>query len=92
MYWKEAIRSWRRLTPEQRFRRHLAAIPRHVSLSMAMEGEPVAEDVIRKQLARLMSSSGRPEKIADGQATGDGRRDDFQRTLPNPVVRNSWQT
>jgi hypothetical protein len=61
MDWKKAIENWRRLTPKQRFQRHLAAIPRHVALSMAMEGEPVDEELVREQLVGLMSSNGLPE-------------------------------
>jgi hypothetical protein len=62
--WKEAIANWRKLAVEQRFQRHLAAIPRHVAMSMAMEGEPVEEALVRKQLARLMSPSSSPRREA----------------------------
>jgi len=54
MDWKQSIQRWRRLAPEERFRRHLAAILRHVALSMAMEGEPVTEELVREQLVRLI--------------------------------------
>ena len=50
--WMEAVKRWRRLPPEERRRRHLEAIPRHVANSMAMEGEPVNEAWIRGRLAR----------------------------------------
>ena len=50
--WMEAVERWRRLSPEERRRRHLEAIPRHVANSMAMEGEPVNEAWIRGRLAR----------------------------------------
>ena len=50
--WMEAVQRWRQLPPEERRRRHLEAIPRHVANSMAMEGEPVSETWIREQLAR----------------------------------------
>ena len=49
--WMQAIERWRLLRPEERLRRHWQAIPRHVANSMAMEGEPVAESVIRARLA-----------------------------------------
>ena len=49
--WMEAIKSWRKLPLEERRRRHLEAIPRHVANSMAMEGEPVDEAWIRERLA-----------------------------------------
>jgi hypothetical protein len=57
MGWKENIRSWRKLTPEERFQRHLVKIPRHVALSMAMEGEPVEESLLREQLTRILQPS-----------------------------------
>ena len=50
--WIEAIERWRGRLPEERRRRHLGAIPRHVANSMAMEGEPVAEEWIRERLVR----------------------------------------
>ena len=48
----EIIGRWRSLPPEERRRRHVEAIPRHVANSMAMEGEPVDEAWIRERLAR----------------------------------------
>ena len=48
--WMEAIEHWRSLPEEERRRRHLEAIPRHVANSMAMEGEPVDEEWIRERL------------------------------------------
>ena len=55
-HWKEAIERWRSLPMEERRRRHLKAIPRHVANSMAMEGEPVDEAWIRERLARSQES------------------------------------
>ncbi len=55
--WKEAIARWRRLPPEERRRCHLEAIPRHVADFMAMEGEPVSEERIRKHLESLLSTA-----------------------------------
>ena len=49
--WIQAIEKWRSLPEEERRRRRLEAIPRHVANSMAMEGEPVDEEWIREQLA-----------------------------------------
>ncbi len=54
--WMEAIEQWRRLSPEERRRRHLDAIPRHVANSMAMEVEPVDKARIREMLARHIRS------------------------------------
>ena len=54
MNWKEAIQHWRTLSPGERKRRHLQAIPRHVARSMAMEGEPVDETCLRERLAHLI--------------------------------------
>ena len=50
--WMKAVERWRSLPPEERRRRHLEAIPRHVANSMAMEGEPVDEARIRERLTR----------------------------------------
>ena len=50
--WIEAIERWRSLSLEERRRRRLEAIPRHVANSMAMEDEPVDEEWIRARLAR----------------------------------------
>ena len=50
--WMEAVERWRGLSPEERWRRHIEAIPRHVANSMAMEGEPVDETWVRERLAR----------------------------------------
>ncbi|MYD31103.1 MAG: hypothetical protein F4X01_05810 [Nitrospira sp. SB0661_bin_20] len=50
--WKETIKHWRTLPVEERRRRHLEAIPRHVANSMAMEGEPVDEAWIQERLVR----------------------------------------
>ncbi len=61
MTWKEAIQKWRALPPEERKRRHLQAIPRHVARSMAMEGEPVDEHYIRERLAHLIPRPDTPK-------------------------------
>ena len=50
--WIEAVERWCSLPLEERRRRRLEAIPRHVANSMAMEGEPVDEEWIRERLAR----------------------------------------
>ena len=54
----EAIQNWRRLTPEDRLRRNLEAIPRRVANSMAMEGEPVDEARIREHLEKRIRELG----------------------------------
>ena len=54
--WMQATEHWRSLPPEERRRRHLEAIPRHVANSMAMEGEPVDEAWIRARLARHIAA------------------------------------
>ena len=48
----EAINHWRSLPKEECLRWRLEAIPRHVANSMAMEGEPVDEELLRERLAR----------------------------------------
>ncbi len=50
--WVQVTEHWRSLPLEERQRRHLEAIPRHVANSMAMEGEPVDEAWIQERLAR----------------------------------------
>lgn len=61
--WMEAVQLWRKLPPEERRRRHLEAIPRHVANSMAMEGEPVNETWIRRLALRIQAraTSRRPQ-------------------------------
>jgi len=60
--WVKAIERWRSLPEEERRRRHLEAIPRHVANSMAMEGEPVDEEWIREKLADHLKSDGESKK------------------------------
>ena len=55
--WLQAVERWRKLPAEERRRRRLEAIPRHVANSMAMEGEPVDEDWIRERLAHLINEN-----------------------------------
>ena len=57
MNWIQAIEKWRSLPEEERKRRHLEAIPRHVANSMAMEGESVDEAWIREWLADHIQQS-----------------------------------
>ena len=57
--WWEAVLAWRRLTPEERHRRHLESIPRSVANSMAIEDEPVDEQWIREQLAAQLQQPGK---------------------------------
>ena len=54
--WMQVTQHWRSLPLEERRRRHLEAILRHVANSMAMEGEPVDEAWIRERLARFIES------------------------------------
>lgn len=56
--WIEAVEHWRSLPAEERRRRRLEAIPRHVANSMAMEGESVSEAWIRERLAHRINRSG----------------------------------
>ena len=52
--WIQAVERWRELPAEERRRRRLGAIPRHVANSMTMAGEPVDEEWIRERLAHLI--------------------------------------
>lgn len=54
--WMQVTEHWRSLLPEERWRRHLEVIPRHVANSMAMEGKPVDEAWIRERLARHLAA------------------------------------
>ena len=65
--WTQAVKRWRSLPPEERRRRHLEAIPRHVANSMAMEGEPVEEAWIREQLARCIEAHSPSQPAPDPQ-------------------------
>lgn len=58
--WMQAVERWRKLPAEERRRRHLEAIPRHVANSMAMAGEPVDEQWIRERLAHLIKEAEGP--------------------------------
>ena len=52
--WKRSVRLWRQLPPEERLRISLARIPRKVARSMAFEGEPVDEQMLERELKRLL--------------------------------------
>lgn len=58
--WTQAVERWRKLPAEERRRRRLEAIPRHVANSMAMAGEPVDEQWIRERLAHLIKETEGP--------------------------------
>ncbi len=51
MNWIKAIQQWRQLPLATRAEIHLRRIPHHTATSMAMEGEPIEEALIREQLA-----------------------------------------
>lgn len=53
MDWKQAIKSWRGLLPEERARIRRGRIPLNVAESMAFEGEPVTLEAMEAELARL---------------------------------------
>ena len=55
--WIEAIKRWRSLPSEEKLRRRLEAIPRHVANSMAMAGEPVDEEWIRGRLLECIQQN-----------------------------------
>ena len=56
--WIEALERWRSLPSEEKRRRRLEAIPRHVANSMAMEDEPVDQEWIRERLTRHIRRRG----------------------------------
>jgi hypothetical protein len=53
MNWIEAIRQWRRLSPEQQQQIRRQRLPRKVARSMAFEGEPVDQQMLEAELTRL---------------------------------------
>ena len=69
--WMQTIERWRLLPPEERPHRHWQAIPRHVANSMAMEGETVAESVIRARLAERNRESEAPKPPAPNPKNGE---------------------
>lgn len=54
MDWKQTIIEWRKLSAQERRQRHLRAIPRGVTTSMAMERQPVSEQFVRERLQRRL--------------------------------------
>ena len=58
MNWVQVVQKWRKLTPEQQRRARLARLPRKVARSMAVEGEPVDEEMLRQELYRLVRKRG----------------------------------
>ncbi len=53
MNWTDNVLKWRALTPERKQQLRWEAIPADVVESMAFEGEPVSETLIREILARI---------------------------------------
>jgi len=53
MDWKQTIKRWRTLPPQEQARLRRNRIPLNVAESMAFEGEPVALATLRAELARL---------------------------------------
>ena len=53
MDWKQTIKRWRNLAPQEDARIRLARLPRKVARSMAFEGEPVDQRILERELDRL---------------------------------------
>ena len=53
MDWKQAIKHWRALSPEQQRQIRRQRLPRMVARSMAFEGEPVDQAMLEAELKRL---------------------------------------
>jgi hypothetical protein len=51
--WKEAVRRWRALPPEEKRRIRWESIPGRVASSMAFSGDPIDEAKLREAHARL---------------------------------------
>ena len=57
MNWKQTIKHWRSLQPEEQHRIRRSRIPLNVAESMAFEGELVELTVLQAEFARLDTPS-----------------------------------
>ena len=57
MDWKEVIKHWRNLPPEEEIRIRLARLPRKVARSTAFENEPVDQQPLEQELNPLARQS-----------------------------------
>lgn len=64
--WQDAVRRWRRLTPEEQRRISLSRIPRKVARSMAFEGEPVDETWLEAELEHMVALANEARGCPDG--------------------------
>jgi hypothetical protein len=51
--WITAVHQWRLLTPDQQLQIRLRNLPAKVARSMAFAGEPVSQQMLEVELARL---------------------------------------
>ena len=86
--WMQVTQHWRSLPLEERRRRHLEAIPRHVANSMAMEGEPVDEAWIRERLARFILGHSQHPLV---KATHACRIPQRSRSVSAKAEKSLWQ-
>ena len=62
--WKQIAERWRRLPEGEKRRIRLERIPRKVARSMAFAGEPVDEDTLERELARILQERSTAEERA----------------------------
>lgn len=55
MDWKETIRRWRALSPEEQTAIRLRRLPDNVARSIAFEGEPVDEEMLERHLRERLT-------------------------------------
>jgi hypothetical protein len=64
MDWKQAIKRWRTLPPEEQARSRRNRIPLNVAESMAFEGEPVELAKLEAELVRLDAQSATSRRVS----------------------------
>jgi len=71
---EQQIQAWRALSPVQQLELTLKALPQHIAMSMAMEGEPVPMHLILQQFDRLMVQRALSRLASETYATSSLRR------------------
>lgn len=73
MTWIESIHRWRALPYQEQQRRRLANLPHKVARSMAFEGEPVSECMLRGYLDQLTAQRETKRKKVGNKTYRDQR-------------------
>ena len=64
MDWKQTIKHWRNLSPEEQSRIRRSRIPLNVAESMAFEGEAVELTALQTQFARLDTPPDKSKRVS----------------------------